>query len=61
LLVEKDHVHPPNDNGLAASERLGLVDQITPDDVSTWVVIMRLDCPRAFAPLAFQAVERLGS
>src|SRR5262249_5667744 len=53
-----DHVYTPNDHGLARFNRLRRVHKISPNNVPTLVIVMRLDFPWTFAALGLQAVAR---
>ena len=72
LLAKKGNIDPPNRNKFAWLHSFGLVDGIAPDNVPTWVIVVRLQSPKdASSPLirvlageaglVFLATKGLGS
>ncbi len=50
---EENHVNAPNDYGMTGLDRFRVIDQITPNDVPTCMVIVGLNRKISLASFAF--------
>jgi hypothetical protein len=55
---EKRDIYSPNRHHLTRLKTACLVHGVAPDDVPTWVIVMRLQRPRASRPLGLQSMFR---
>ena len=55
-LFQEHDIDSPDDHRPAGFDRLGRIDQITPNDIPSRMVVMRLNGPRPLARLAFEQI-----
>ena|SRR5271154_790975 len=60
LLVYEEHIDAPDYHRSTGFYRLSRIDQISPDNVPPWVVVVRLDRPSSDAALGFEGQLRRG-
>jgi hypothetical protein len=56
--LEEDHVDAPYDDGATRFDRLGSVNEVAPNHIPAWMIVMRLDRPRPGASLRFKGFYR---